>query len=349
MQRKAPAGCYWRGDILWGRTFIKGRECRWSLQTSDPKIAAKRRAAGKERAIADLHDDGSRSFAEVVDAWIVKQVSPKTTKRYACSLDQLEPYLNGRSLSAIDGRLVAEIIRERSASGITSATVKRDLVALSSVLNFAIDQGWCDDNPVLPRLGRIKERRDPIVLPQRQHIDLVISRCPGMIADIVRVAMATGARENELLEARRDGIDHDRRQMTIIGKRNKRRVIDLNPFGAHDLLSSLVPYAGRPLLFWHSDGESYKNFASQFRAIVSRINVWATENGVEFRPFRFHDLRHWHAVQWLKDGRSIHDLQHRLGHSSIKTTEMYCEYLTPDEQRVAKQQTGTFSSTTNGR
>jgi integrase/recombinase XerD len=172
----------------------------------------------------------------------------------------LEPYLNGRSLSAIDGRLVAEIIRERSASGITSATVKRDLVALSSVLNFAIDQGWCDDNPVLPRLGRIKERRDPIVLPQRQHIDLVISRCPGMIADIVRVAMATGARENELLEARRDGIDHDRRQMTIIGKRNKRRVIDLNPFGAHDLLSSLVPYAGRPLLFWQLGRRKLQEF-----------------------------------------------------------------------------------------
>jgi integrase/recombinase XerD len=348
---KAPAGCYWRGNTLWGRTFIKGRECRWSLQTSDPKIAAKRRAAGKERAIADLHGDGSRSFAEVVDAWslwIVKQVSPKTTKRYACSLDQLEPYLNGRSLSAIDGRLVAEIIRERSASGITSATVKRDLVALSSVLNFAIDQGWCDDNPILPRLGRIKERRDPIVLPQRSHIDLVISRCPGMVADMVRVAMATGARENELLEARRDGIDHDRRQMTIIGKRNKRRVIDLNPFGAYGLLCGLTVYASKPLLFWHSDGESYKNFASQFRAIVRRINGWATENGVDFRPFRFHDLRHWHAVQWLKEGRSIYDLQHRLGHTSIKTTEMYCEYLTPDEQRVAKQQTGTFSGTVEG-
>ena len=58
-RQKRQAGCYWRGNTIWGRTFIKGRECRWSLQTSDPKIAAKRRAAGKERAIADLHGDGS--------------------------------------------------------------------------------------------------------------------------------------------------------------------------------------------------------------------------------------------------------------------------------------------------
>jgi integrase/recombinase XerD len=345
---KAPSGCYWRGDTLWGRTFIKGREHRWSLQTSDPKVAAKRRAAGKERAIADLHGDGSRDFVEVLDAWsrwIAKQVSPKTSKRYACSLDQLAPYLDGKSLNSIDGRLVAEIIRGRSAAGVTTATIKRDLVALSSVLNFSIDQGWRDDNPVLPRLGRIKERRDPIILPQRSHIDLVIKRSPGMIADMIRVAMATGAREDELLRAERDSVDHDRQQMTIVGKRNKRRVIDLHSFGAYGLLSALPAYVGKPLLFWHSDGESDKNFASQFAAIISRTAAWTSENGVEFRRFRFHDLRHWHAVQWLKEGRSIYDLQHRLGHSSIKTTEMYCEYLTPDEQRVAKQQTGTISST----
>jgi integrase/recombinase XerD len=53
------------------------------------------------------------------------------------------------------------------------------------------------------------------------------------------------------------------------------------------------------------------------------------------RRFPFHDLRHWHAVQWLKQFHSIYDLQHRRGHSSIKTIQMYCEYLTPDEQRVA--------------
>ena len=77
--------------------------------------------------------------------------------------------------------------------------------------------------------------------------------------------MATGARQDELLKARRDGVDHDRRQLTIIGKGNKQRVIDLDPFGGYALISVLPAYAGKPLLFWHSDGESYKSFASQFR------------------------------------------------------------------------------------
>jgi integrase/recombinase XerD len=41
-------------------------------------------------------------------------------------------------------------------------------------------------------------------------------------------------------------------------------------------------------------------------------------------------------VNWLKAGRSIYDLQRRLGHASIKTTEIYCNFLTPEEDRIVK-------------
>ena len=179
------------------RIYINGREIRRSLQTSDPKVAAQRRKSAQERVIADKFGDATRGFVEVVEAWsqwIGRQVGPSTCRRYACSLDQLQPYLDGKTLSAVDGRLVSEIAQARASAGVSNATIKRDLVALSSVMNFAIDQGWRDDNPVLPRLRRIKERRDPIVPPLRAHIDLVIARCPGMVADVVKVAMATGVR-----------------------------------------------------------------------------------------------------------------------------------------------------------
>ena len=40
----APSGCYWRGDVLWGRKKIRGREFRASLETSNRQDAARRRA-----------------------------------------------------------------------------------------------------------------------------------------------------------------------------------------------------------------------------------------------------------------------------------------------------------------
>jgi integrase len=123
-----------------------------------------------------------------------------------------------------------------------------------------------------------------------------------MIKDLIRAALATGAREDELLRAQRPDIDDTRRQMTLVGKRNKRRTIDLEPFGGYDLIRSLPSHINSQLVFWHSDGESYKNFASQFAAIVGRTAAWAKAEGIDFRPFRFHDLRHWHAVHWAKVG-----------------------------------------------
>jgi integrase len=102
---------------------------------------------------------------------------------------------------------------------------------------------------------------------------------------------------------------------------------------------SALPAYG-PWLFWHSGGENYKNFASQFASIAGRAAAWAVANSVAFRPFRFHDLRHLHAVNWLKDGKSMYVLQRRLGHASIKTTELYCEFLTPEEDMAVKGLSG---------
>jgi hypothetical protein len=137
---KAPAGCFWRGDTLYGRTRIKGRLIVWSLHTSDPKLAAARRKAGKDRMIADVfHGDAKRDFVEVLElwaSWIKKEVGPNTAQRYACSLDQMRPWLDGKGLADIDSRLIAEIVRARSAVGVTNATIKRDLVALSSVIKL---------------------------------------------------------------------------------------------------------------------------------------------------------------------------------------------------------------------
>ena len=64
-------------------------------------------------------------------------------------------------------------------------------------------------------------------------------------------------------------------------------------------------------------------------------------------PFRFHDLRHRYAVDYLKAGGSIYDLQQHLGHSSVKTTEIYLDYLSPAETRAAKfeARTGTKMGT----
>jgi integrase/recombinase XerD len=80
----------------------------------------------------------------------------------------------------------------------------------------------------------------------------------------------------------------------------------------------------------------YRNVASNFADYTKRAEARAAKGGTPYRRFRFHDLRHLFAVDYLRSGHGgVYDLQRVLGHTSIKTTEVYLDYLTPDEAKRA--------------
>ena len=283
-------------------------------------------------------------------------------RSYAEGLKSLAPWLAGKFLDEIDARLIKDMIKGRREGGyqdgvdkhgrpvirkpVSEASIKRGLAGLSSVMNFAIDENYCEDNPVLPRLKRIKERRDPIMLPRDQDIAKVIARAPGLLAAIIEAACVTGCRQAELKTATHGAYDRHAKRLTVIGKGNKLRVIDLVPFDGHKVFEQLPAGIHNAPLFWYGNGKPFCDVKSTF----SRMTREIAAADPDFRVFRFHDLRHWHAVAWLRSGRSIYDLQQRLGHSSIKVTEGYCRYLTPEEERRVKtlDATGGTKSGTGG-
>lgn len=338
-KRKSPANTFWRGEILWGRIKVKGTLHRWSLRTSNPVVAANRVREFKEQEIARAHyGDARRAYTETVKAWgqeISSRVSPNTATRYLVSLKQLLPFLSDCYLDEIKGELISEIITKRRERAVTTATIRRDLVALSSVLGFAVDRGWRQDNPVLPRLKRLRETRDPIALPDHDHIAMVVKRLPGLLKGLTMAALKTGCRQDELVGAERRNLDFARKQLTVTGKGNKMRTLELSD-AALGVFKSLPVFAGCKWLFWHDDGEPYRNVSSRFAMLVGETQKKAQEDEREFRPFTFHHLRHRYAVDYLKAGGNIYDLQQLLGHTSVKTTEIYLAYLTPAEQRAAK-------------
>ena len=339
--RKAPPNTYWRDATLWGRITVKNREIRFSLRTDDAEVATSRVKARREREVAAAHFGDQRpTWEDAVLAWgehIAASVKPSTAKRYAVSLKQLEPFLLGLYLDELDKGVVSEIVRTRRSTGATNATIRRDLVALSSVLGYAEEEGWREDNPALKRLRKVKERHEPIVLPEHGDIAHVVARAPGLLSKMIEAALLTGCRQDDLRTLGRRQIDHARRQMTLYRtKASRPRAIDLSP-AAYALFQSLPICMTSPVVVWHGNGRPYENVSSRFRAIV----LSAQKSARDLRPFRFHDLRHRFAVDYLKNGGNLYDLQQHLGHSSVKVTERYLAYLTPDEARSAKHGPGT--------
>jgi integrase/recombinase XerD len=110
-------------------------------------------------------------------------------------------------------------------------------------------------------------------------------------------------------------------------KRDRAREVPLSD-AAVETLRPVPAHMSAQTIFWHSaEGEQYRNLSSRLAALRRKIGIaWTT-----------HDLRHLYAVEYLRAGGSIYDLQQILGHGSIKTTEIYVAFLTPEEQRIAKR------------
>lgn len=338
-KRDAPKHCYWRGGVLWARLKVAGHEYRWSLRTSHAATASRLVEAKRQELIAAAHHGEHRkTYDEALAEWslhIIDQVGTRTAKRYGVSLKQIAGFLRPLYIDQIDRDTVGDIVRARRKAGRSTATIRRDLVALSSVLAFTEDEGWREGNPALERLHRLKERRDPIVLPEPADIERVITRAPGNFRHLIRAAWLTGCRQEELATVERRRLDHRIRQLTVIGKGNKLRVVQLSD-EAFALLRSIPVNLGSKWLFWHHDGEPFANVASRFHLFVRDAAESAQKEGTDFHAFRFHDLRHRYAVDYLKGGGNIYTLQGQLGHRSVKTTEIYLDYLTPEEARRAK-------------
>ena len=97
--------------------------------------------------------------------------------------------------------------------------------------------------------------------------------------------------------------------------------------------ATLALAAGEPegMLFRNRAGDPYANFASNFGQVIRRVAAEEQAAGRPFRRFRVHDLRHGFAIRWLKAGGDIYCLSRHLGHTSVKTTEIYLASLTSDE------------------
>lgn len=160
--RSLPKGCFWRGDVIWFRATVQGRQHRESLRTSDVADAERKAARIRARLIAKAFGgEYQHSYEEAFAAWaehMAGQIAPTTAKRYAVSFGQMEPILRPLMIDDIDDEVVAQIVKVRRRAGAATATIRRDLTALSSLLDFATEEKWRHGNPALDRMRRMSER-----------------------------------------------------------------------------------------------------------------------------------------------------------------------------------------------
>lgn len=330
---------YRRGKTWYGRVQAGGQDYRRSLRTRSLAEARKRvKAMMAELSHLQFYGERRHWWKEAVVAWSSEAgrvLRPATIDRYRFSLGRVRGFLDDLFIDEITPKIIAQIARR---PGVTNATRRRDITAVSAVLRWCVAQGWRDDNPArLWDRSAIRERRDPIRLPEPYDIDCAVAAAPRGMTNLIRWAQYTGMRQEECAALEWSRVDLRRRTATLIRtKTGRARAVPIDDRGA-GTLAGTPRHVKSPFVFWHDDGERYHNLATQFAAVTRRAQTLARKAKTPVpQRFRFHDLRHWFAVDYLRRGGSIYDLQKILGHSSVLTTEGYLDFLTADEQQKAK-------------
>jgi integrase/recombinase XerD len=356
--KKSPpkvTGCYVENGVYYFDIKISKQRHRGSLFTSDPAVAKRERKKKKDDLIQQVRfgDGKPVLFEEIMKKWhadLIRTGSTNTHRRYLCSMNTMKEWLAGKTLLQITKRLLNDMVEERQ-NEVTNATIRRDLSALSDLFEFAIAKDYCEVNPAIIVWRSLDERRNPINLPHDDDIALVMSRASRPYAALMRAALLTGCRIDELVKLHRRAFDPVAKTLTILGKGNKKRIIDLSWNGGAEFFASLTPFAGKPWMFWRDTdkqsradskreltyvGDQLEDASANFRRITEATEAWCEETGRQFVRFVFHDLRHRHAVDYLASGESIYDLNARMGHSTLKQTEEYLKHITPAQARIAK-------------
>lgn len=340
---RGEGNLYWRNGVAWARVQVRGREIRRSLRTRSVGEARKRL---KEFLAEAEHfawrGEARHSWKEAVVEWAAeahRTLKPATRRRYLVSLGRVRGVLDELMVEDVSPASIARLARR---PGVTNATRRRDLTAVSAVLSWCVGRGWREDNPArMWDRGVIRERRDPIRLPEEAAIDAAVALAVPGLAALIRFAQYTGMRQEEVASLTWAQIDLARgAAMLTATKTGRPRAVPLDD-RALGTIAGTPQRLGCPWVFWHGAGERFRNVASRFAHLTARAAALARPAGSPAPArFRFHDLRHLFAVDYLRRGGSIYRVQQILGHSSIRTTELYLAYLTPEEQERAKAAEG---------
>jgi len=149
-KNKIAENLYLRGKTYYCRVQVRGRDVRVSLRTGNIGQARKERGRLLREVLAIRSAPRKEDHAETWDRAVVahcdnvldKQVvAPSTAERYRDSFRKVGPLLHGKPLTTIGARVIAGLVIARQEMDVSNATVKRDLTAISRVMDYAISRG----------------------------------------------------------------------------------------------------------------------------------------------------------------------------------------------------------------
>ena len=223
-------------------------------------------------------------------------------------------------LTDIDTRGVAQWLADKRVEGLAPATV----VKLKALLgrSYSLGSRWgvpgCERNPTrgIPCQPLSNSRQFFLSREEASRLREAVSASQNIqLSPIVSLLLLTGARVGELLNAKFEDVDLERRSWFIpTSKTGRSRHVPLSA-AAVSIIKALPRFDGCPWLVPNPD---------TLKPFVSIKHGWQRAIRVAKLPgLRIHDLRHSAASFMVNSGVDLFAVGKVLGHASYQSTQRY--------------------------
>ena len=259
---------------------------------------------------------------------IERQVSPHTLSNYRRQLVRVIEILQHAGIQQwqqVTPSVVRFVIAQSHKDGLHEKSLALRLSALRRFLSYLVQLGELKVNPAtgISAPKQAKHLPKNIDTEQVQQLLANDSKEPIDIRDraIIELLYSSGLRLSELQGLNLNSINIRVREVRVIGKGNKERVVPLGRYASHAIQQWL-----KVRLLFNPKDEAL--FVSQLgnrmshRAIQMRLETWGIRQGLNSH-LNPHKLRHSFATHMLEASSDLRAVQELLGHSNLSTTQIY--------------------------
>lgn len=261
-----------------------------------------------------------------------KGLAPLTVRNYKTDLQPLHDFMQIRKvigLEELDRYTLRSYLSWLVELGYARSSIVRKLSALRSFLRWLLSENLIHKDP-LPRRGVMKrDKLLPRFLSKKEAAILVSA--PDSSVDLgirdralLETIYAGGLRVSEVHNLETDSVNLDTREILVIGKGSKERVVLIGTI-ARDAIALYLTEVWPKLSGAKGGGALFLNrFGSRLskRSIQEKVRRYAIKMGLD-PGVHTHTLRHSFATHLLDGGADLRIVQELLGHSSPATTQIY--------------------------
>ncbi len=246
----------------------------------------------------------------------------KTTKDYRTTFTAIEKHFGNILLSQFTQKGVEEFIQKKIREK-SIYTGRRHLINIKALFNRAVVLGYLESNPIIA----IKRIRPPEKLPnffsKEEYKKLLTVVDDQDYKDIIEFAVNTGLRQMELLSLQRQQFNETERLVILDNQNHTTKSKKIRTIPLNNRASEILNTRTGELLFTKNDAQvSPDHLQDRFRKYVKATGIK--------RKLTFHSLRHTFASWLVQAGVSIYEVSMLLGHSDIKTTQIYAHLRSDD-------------------